>query len=71
MPPGWDGLETIRQIREVDPAIQVVLCTAYSDHSWEDIVDDLGDENLFLLKKPFDPERAVQLAHELAAASGR
>src|SRR5690242_4639577 len=37
MPPGWDGIETISRIWKVDPDIQVVLCTAYSDYSWDEI----------------------------------
>ena len=37
MPPGWDGLETIERLWQVDPKLQVALCTAYSDYSWEDI----------------------------------
>jgi CheY-like chemotaxis protein len=38
MPPGWDGVETISKMWEADPDIQVVICTAYSDYSWEDII---------------------------------
>src|SRR2546423_8156397 len=37
MPPGWDGLETIRRLWAVDPHLQIVICTAYSDHSWSAI----------------------------------
>src|SRR4051794_6241369 len=37
MPPGWDGLQTIRKIREVDQDIEIVICSAYSDYSWHDI----------------------------------
>ena len=33
MPPGWDGLETIRNIWKVDSPIEIVLATAYSDYS--------------------------------------
>lgn len=32
MPPGLDGLQTIKRIMEVDEDIQVVLCAAYSDY---------------------------------------
>ena len=35
MPPGWDGIETIARIWQTDPDLQVVVCTAYSDHSWQ------------------------------------
>jgi diguanylate cyclase (GGDEF)-like protein/PAS domain S-box-containing protein len=63
MPPGWDGLETIAKIWEVDPEIQVVICTAYSDYSRDEIVRKLGNVDRFLiLKKPFDTIEATQLA---------
>ena len=66
MPPGWDGVETTRKIWELDPTLQVVLCTAYSDHSWDDLFEKLGRrDGLLILKKPFDAVEAFQLAHAL------
>ena len=66
MPPGWDGVETIARIWEKDPRLQVVVCTAYSDYSWEEMSErlDLGDR-LLILKKPFDNVEAYQLASAL------
>ncbi|MFB0554691.1 MAG: PAS domain S-box protein [Phycisphaerae bacterium] len=61
--PGWDGIETIEHIWKTDPNIQVVICTAYTDHSWEEISQRLGrPENLLILKKPFDSAEIAQLA---------
>jgi two-component system, NtrC family, sensor kinase len=55
MPPGWDGLETIERIWEEDPDVQIVICTAYSDHSWSEIVEKLGQtDRLLVLKKPYE-----------------
>ena len=54
MPPGWDGVETIRRLWNEDPAVQVVIHTAYSDYSWSDIVKQLGrrsDQLLILNRK--------------------
>lgn len=66
MPPGWDGIETIKHIWKVDPEIQVVICTAYSDYSWEETVQQLGKkDNLLILKKPFDNVSVRQLAYSL------
>ena len=66
MPPGWDGLETIEHLWQVDPDVQVVICTAYSDYSWEEIVQRLGrTDKLLLLKKPFDPAEVAQVATAL------
>jgi PAS domain S-box-containing protein len=66
MPPGWDGVETAAQLWAVDPDLQIVICTAYSDHSWNTIAKRLGNrDSLVILKKPFDPVEILQLAHAL------
>lgn len=66
MPPGWDGMETTLRIWEVCPDIQVVICTAYSDYSWEEMLEKLGrTDRLVLLKKPFDTIEVLQLAHAM------
>lgn len=66
MPPGWDGIETIDRLWQTDSRLQIVLCTAYSDYSWQEISRRLGhSENLLILKKPFDNIEVVQLAHAL------
>lgn len=66
MPPGWDGVETISKMWEADPDIQVVICTAYSDYSWEEIIKKLGNvDRLLILKKPFDTAEVCQLAFAL------
>ena len=63
MPPGWDGIETIKHIWELDKDVQIVICTAYSDYSWEETVAHLGKtDNLLILKKPFDNVSVRQLA---------
>ncbi|UZE32032.1 EAL domain-containing protein [Pseudomonas asplenii] len=66
MPPGWDGLETIERLWQVDPKLQVALCTAYSDYSLEDMNEriEMGDR-LLILKKPFDAIEIRQLANAL------
>jgi signal transduction histidine kinase/ActR/RegA family two-component response regulator len=64
MPPGWDGIETVSRIWQVYPQLQVVICTAYSDYSWEKMTAKLGSSNnLVILKKPFDNIEVLQLAH--------
>jgi len=68
MPPGWDGLETIERLWAVDPQIQMVICSAYSDHDWSDVVRRLGrTDNLLVLKKPFDAIEVLQCAHALSS----
>ena len=63
MPPGWDGIETVKRIWDIAPDLPIVLCTAYSDHSWEDISRELRrTDQLLFLKKPFDPIALRQIA---------
>ena len=50
----------------MDPDIQIVLCTAYSDYSWDEIARRLGStDRLVILKKPFDAVEVMQLASAL------
>src|SRR5437016_5996024 len=52
MSPGWDGIETTARIWEVDPELQIVICTAFSDYSWVEMTNKLGHSNqLLILKK--------------------
>ena len=63
MPPGWDGVQTIQALWQADPQLQVVICTAYSDYSWEQVISRLGStDRLLILKKPFDDVEVCQLA---------
>ena len=63
MPPGWDGVETTATIWQRYADLQVVICTAYSDYSWEQILQKLGySDRLVILKKPFDCIEVLQLA---------
>ncbi len=67
MPPGWDGVETIQKIWQVDSEVQTVICTAYSDYSWEDIYKKLGEtDRLLILKKPFDNIEVCQFTSTLS-----
>ncbi len=68
MPPGWDGIKTIEQIWAEYPELQVVICTAYSDYSWDDVLTKFGEsDRLLILKKPFDNIEVRQLASALTA----
>ena len=63
MPPGWDGIETISKIWQKYPEIEMVICTAYSDYSWEKILGELGTtDRLLFLRKPFDTTAVKQMA---------
>jgi diguanylate cyclase (GGDEF)-like protein len=63
MPPGMDGVQTIEKIWSVNPYIEVVICTAYSDYSWDQILYKFGQtDHLLFIKKPFDNVSVKQIA---------
>jgi diguanylate cyclase (GGDEF)-like protein/PAS domain S-box-containing protein len=67
MPPGWDGLETVLRLWEVDPELLIVFCTAYSDYDREEMAERLGRPDRWLvLRKPFDSIEVRQLAAALS-----
>lgn len=66
MPPGIDGVETVKRLWRVQSDMQIILCTAYSDYSWQAIVEQLGaSHRLVVLKKPFDPIEVLQLCQAM------
>lgn len=66
MPPGIDGVETAMRLRKLDPDLQIVLCTAYSDYSFSEISRRFNEsDGLIILKKPFDPVEVQQLSQAL------
>jgi two-component system NtrC family sensor kinase len=68
MPPGWDGLETAERLWQVDPALQIVICSAFSDYGWDELRARLGDrDGLLIIKKPFDPIEVMQAVHALTS----
>jgi two-component system NtrC family sensor kinase len=66
MPPGWDGVETTKRLWQVCPELQIVICTAFADCSWDQVLGDLKPlDRLLILKKPFDSIEVLQLANAL------
>ena len=65
MPPGIDGVQTARILREQHPDLQIVLCTAFADYTWSDLMETFPEsDGILLLKKPFD---AIEI-HQIASA---
>lgn len=63
MPPGIDGRETARRIRGIDKDINLVIVTAYSDHSVTDIAAIAGPpDKIFYISKPFSADEISQMA---------
>jgi CheY-like chemotaxis protein len=65
MPPGWFGIKTAMEIWKVDPKVQIVICTAYSAYSSDEMLELIGTSGkMVLLKKPFDTVEALRLAND-------
>jgi len=68
MPPGPDGVWAAARIRELDPAVEIVLCTAYSDVDPRDLGGMVPpEEKLSYLQKPFHPHEIRQMTISLAS----
>ena len=66
MPPGIDGIETIQRIWEKYPNLEIVICTAYSDYSWDEIMTRFGfTDQLLFMKKPFDAISLKQITYSV------
>ena len=66
MPPGWDGVETTRKIREIDEDIEIVIMTAYSSKPLSDIVRNIKLlHKLLYVRKPFAREEIQQMTISL------
>ena len=56
------AVESVEHLWQEDPGLQIVLCTAYSDYAWKDVLTRLDvRDRLLILKKPFDTIEIVQL----------
>jgi PAS domain S-box-containing protein len=66
MPPGWDGAETIRRMRQIDKNIEIVIMTAHTDKSLSEIVKDMDLlDKLLYIRKPFTREEIQQMTISL------
>jgi CheY-like chemotaxis protein len=67
MPPGWDGVETLERIWSESPDVEAVICSAYSDYSWNEIIRRLQRPGLRLLSKPFTSKDLLEFAWSLTS----
>ena len=67
MPPGIDGRETAKRIRKLDPAVNIVIVTGYSDFSPAEISKVAGPaDKILYIAKPFEAAEIQQTAIALA-----
>ncbi len=70
MPPGPDGVWAAREIRAIDPNLDIVMATAYSDVDPREISDQVPPvDKIFYVQKPFHPYEVRQLALALGRKS--
>jgi len=66
MPPGIDGIETIRRIRKIDRDIEIIIMTAYTDKSLPEITHDMELlHKVLYIRKPFAREEIQQVTLSL------
>ena len=66
MPPGMDGIETIRRIREFERDLEIIIMTAYTDKPLPEIVTNMELlHKLLYIRKPFTREEIQQITHSL------
>jgi CheY-like chemotaxis protein len=63
--PGWDGIETATRLYRIEPQLQVALCSAYMDYSWQEVLDRLQRRGLRQLRKPWTSSQVLATVHEL------
>jgi diguanylate cyclase (GGDEF)-like protein len=67
MPPGKDGVWAAARIRDLDPAVEIVICTAFSDVDPRDIGGIVPpEEKLSYLQKPFHAHEVRQMTIALS-----
>lgn len=61
MPPGMDGVETARCIRAEDEQLPLVFCSAYSEYSQAELLQEFGQRDTDLITKPFLPSAVHEI----------
>lgn len=66
MPPGMDGVETIRKIREFEKNLEIVIMTAYTDKPLHEIVTNMELlHKMLYIRKPAAREEIQQITLSL------
>lgn len=72
MPPGIDGIQTTEKIWKIDPQLPVLICSAYSDYTSDDIKGKFKiHHNMDFLPKPFELNIFQEKTMHLMEKGGR
>ncbi|HIJ23165.1 MAG: response regulator [Gammaproteobacteria bacterium] len=66
MPPGWNGVQTIEQIRAIDPKVPIALVTANMSAD-QTIQTMLTEHTVRLFHKPYSKTQLYALVEEMTA----
>jgi len=68
MPPGWDGIQTIERVRQVDPGVEVAICTGHWTDQRECRLRAVErSQDITVVSKPFHNGEIHQLASKLVS----
>jgi CheY-like chemotaxis protein len=63
--PGLDGIEVVTHLFQIQPNLQVAICSAYMDYSWQEVLQRVQRPGLRLLRKPWMGAEVMAIVHEL------
>lgn len=63
--PGTDGIEVLRQVKEVHPNLPVIMVSASSQKGTHEKLDEYGADSFIL--KPYDQDDVLQQMNDLLA----
>jgi CheY-like chemotaxis protein len=61
MPPGITGVAAAKEIIVMQPELQIILCTAFADFTWTDLLEHFP-MGVTLVRKPFELFELITLA---------
>jgi signal transduction histidine kinase/FixJ family two-component response regulator len=70
MPPGINGLETAKRVREVDPHIHIVIASAYTDHKPSEY-RMVTFSRLYFIRKPLNIPEVEHMAYNACMSWNR
>ncbi|MDJ0836200.1 MAG: ATP-binding protein [Acidobacteriota bacterium] len=66
MPPGFDGVRLVEKVLQRAPFTEIVIITAFTDYSWDDLNQKFGwTDRILILRKPFDTITIKQIVSTL------